>query len=212
MSWAASKDRTLALAGLLQAGELVVQLAQKDQFDEGALLASANSVLALEESDAEAIYGGVAGLNLGLNTLHTLLRATPTPAHKELIRYSVSMAQLSQRLMHSSSAQEMISKGVTEIQNEFDMDENSESDLFFDQFYRAIGQLYQESLSQLEPKIIVRGGKGKLENINTVSRIRAALFAGVRAAYLWHQLGGRRWHLVLARKGYVAEAAKLLGV
>lgn len=206
MNWSANPERTLALAALLQAGELVVQLAQKDQFDDKALLALADSVLALEETEASAIYGGVAKLDLGLNIVHTLLRATPTPAHKELIRYSVSMAQLSQRLMQSSAMQASISTGIYSLQNEFDEEAMHGSDAF----YIGIAKLYQTSLSQLEPKIMVRGAQGQLEAAETVARVRVALFAGVRAAYLWHQLGGRRWHLMLARKSYVAEAQRLL--
>ncbi|MGH8570919.1 MAG: DUF489 family protein, partial [Gammaproteobacteria bacterium] len=31
-------------------------------------------------------------------------------------------------------------------------------------------------------------------------KIRAVLLAGVRAAMLWHQIGGRRWHLPVFRK------------
>ncbi|MEQ8953835.1 MAG: DUF489 family protein, partial [Gammaproteobacteria bacterium] len=30
--------------------------------------------------------------------------------------------------------------------------------------------------------------------------IRALLLAGIRAAFLWYQLGGRRWRLLLYRK------------
>ena len=45
-------------------------------------------------------------------------------------------------------------------------------------------------------------------------RIRALLLAGVRLAWLWQQLGGRRWHLILRRKPLLvglralAESAK----
>ena len=198
-------DRTLALAAIFQAGQLVVELAQKSQFDQAALAASARSVLALEQTDTRTILGGAVGVQLGLTTLHTLLRATPSPAHKELIRYTISMAQLSQRLMQSAPAQTIIAKGVVDIQSQFEREQQSS-----DEFFMAMGKLYQNSLSQLEPKIIVRGAKGRLEGLATVSRVRTALFAGVRAAYLWHQLGGRRWHLMLARKSYVAQAVKLL--
>jgi high frequency lysogenization protein len=30
--------------------------------------------------------------------------------------------------------------------------------------------------------------------------VRALLLAGIRAAFLWRQLGGRRWKLVLQRR------------
>ena len=39
--------------------------------------------------------------------------------------------------------------------------------------------------------------------------IRALLLGGIRFAWLWHQLGGRRWHLVLKR-GEILRALKAL--
>lgn len=205
MFGAVNQDKTLAMAALLQAGQCVVELAQKDQHDHEALTAVAGSVLELEANDPEVIFGGRGQLRSGLETLRTLFRATPTPAHKELIRYAVSMLQLSERLKRSSPMTQRVGEGIADIRQ-------SEAESGSDDFYLALGQLYQETLSQLEPKIIVRGAKGKLDTLAQVSRVRAALFGGVRAAYLWHQLGGKRWHLMFARKAYVASAQDLLRV
>ncbi|MDX1397057.1 MAG: DUF489 family protein [Oceanospirillum sp.] len=35
---------------------------------------------------------------------------------------------------------------------------------------------------------------------SNAEKVRALLFAGIRSAILWHQLGGRRWKLLLGRK------------
>ena len=39
-----------------------------------------------------------------------------------------------------------------------------------------------------------------LQDENKAARVRALFLAGVRAAFLWHQLGGRRWQLLFQRK------------
>jgi high frequency lysogenization protein len=39
-----------------------------------------------------------------------------------------------------------------------------------------------------------------LQMEHVADRIRALLLAGVRLAWLWQQLGGRRWHLILRRR------------
>ena len=76
--------------------------------------------------------------------------------------------------------------------------------------YQQLGMLYQKSLSLLPPRIIVKGAKGTLSVEENVSKLRSALFSGVRAAYLWHQLGGRRWHLLFQRPAYQQQIKQLL--
>jgi len=39
--------------------------------------------------------------------------------------------------------------------------------------------------------------------------VRILLFAGVRAAFLWRQLGGRRWHM-LFKRGTMAKGVQQL--
>jgi high frequency lysogenization protein len=64
----------------------------------------------------------------------------------------------------------------------------------------AVATCYQETLSTLKFRIQVRGDARYLRDPEVASKIRAVLLAGVRAAMLWHQIGGRRWHLPVFRK------------
>jgi len=48
-----------------------------------------------------------------------------------------------------------------------------------------------------------------LQNEYVSNRIRSLLLAGIRSAVLWHQLGGRRWRLIVYRKR-VQETATAL--
>ena len=59
---------------------------------------------------------------------------------------------------------------------------------------------YQASISTLGKRIQVTGNPALLQQEETADNIRALLLGGVRFAWLWQQLGGRRWHLVLKRK------------
>ena len=49
-------------------------------------------------------------------------------------------------------------------------------------------------------RIQVAGDPDLLKRESVADTIRAELLAGVRFAWLWQQLGGRRWHLVLRRR------------
>jgi high frequency lysogenization protein len=57
---------------------------------------------------------------------------------------------------------------------------------------------------------MVNGEQQYLSNPDNVNRIRALLLAGIRAGVLWHQVGGRRWHILFNRKGLVDTASQLL--
>jgi high frequency lysogenization protein len=57
---------------------------------------------------------------------------------------------------------------------------------------------------------MVQGDPGLLQRPETGARIRAFLLAGIRAGRLWHQCGGRRWHLFLRRGRLVAAARRVL--
>ena len=52
----------------------------------------------------------------------------------------------------------------------------------------------------LGKRIQVTGNPELLKLDETANNIRTLLLGGVRFAWLWQQLGGRRWHLVFKRK------------
>jgi len=63
-----------------------------------------------------------------------------------------------------------------------------------------LAALYQDTISQLPFRIHVTGKVEYLRDTLVANKIRALLLAGIRSAVLWHQLGGRRWHLFFYRK------------
>jgi high frequency lysogenization protein len=70
--------------------------------------------------------------------------------------------------------------------------------------------IYSDTLSSLEPRIIVRGDPLHLQNPDNQHRVRALLLAGVRSAMLWRQVGGTRWQLLLKNRQILADARRYL--
>ena len=64
----------------------------------------------------------------------------------------------------------------------------------------SVSGIYQDTLSKQRFRIKVTGSAQHLQDTNNADIIRALLLAGIRAAFLWRQLGGRRWTLLLQRK------------
>jgi high frequency lysogenization protein len=73
----------------------------------------------------------------------------------------------------------------------------------------SISGIYQDTLSTLRYRIKVAGSAQHLQDKQNADIIRALLLAGIRSAFLWRQLGGRRWKLLLQRKQLLGAAQNL---
>lgn len=205
------KNQTLALAGLLQSSALVHQLATRDRHDTGALRESAFSLIRLDTDSIEAVYGSESGVDLGLQTMINLFTNRLGPSTKDVYQYTVNVHQLSAKLAKLSKTGDVIQRGLEEVGERFLLhygqdviDDSADGEL-----YEALAELYSETVSYLTPRIIVQGSQGRLQNTQTVHRVRTALFSGIRSAWLWRQLGGRKWQLLINRGDYLNIARRL---
>lgn len=68
---------------------------------------------------------------------------------------------------------------------------------------QALASIYQATISKLGQRIQVSGDPQILQREDSAASIRALLLAGVRFAWLWRSLGGRRRHLIFGRRKLV---------
>lgn len=206
------RDQVLALAGLFQAARLTQQLARDGHADSAAFTATLESILRIDAPTTESIFGGTKGVTLGLTILRDKLTGKTDPRDLEIARYVIALLQLQARLAREPAVQQAIRRGVETIQAQMKFFEATQSgDTLQQSLVEKLAELYTQTLSQLPPRIMVNGEHGHLANPVIAARVRTALFAGVRAAFLWRQLGGKRWQLLLARRRIANEAAQLLG-
>ena len=66
-----------------------------------------------------------------------------------------------------------------------------------------------DTLSTLPQRIKVTGSAQHLENTQNADVVRSLLLAGIRAAFLWRQLNGRRWKLAFQRRSMLRSAQEL---
>lgn len=202
------RDRTLALAGMFQAAILAQQLARRGYPDEEAFHASVRSILITDSINTEAVYGGIDGLRLGLEAMRDRVASMGGDAGDfEVARYVLSLAQLNVKLKRQQPMMRYISERIQTLQENAG---KTNGGGFSNELYAELAQLYKETLSTLKPQIIVQGEHGNLANSLVVDKVRSALLAGVRSAFLWDQLGGRRWQLIFGRKAYLANAKHIL--
>ena len=201
----------LALAGLFQAARLVQQLAREGRSDTEAFRASAHSILMLDAADTDEVYGGARGLNLGLMFLRDKLSGTADTKDMEIAKYVIAMLQLEAALRRRPEVTDAIRAGVeaADAQMAF-FDNDSENEGVHPRLVEKLAELYTQTLSTLTPRIMVNGEQGYLATPLIAAKVRTALFAGIRSAVLWRQLGGSRWQLLIGRAKIAAQARDIL--
>ena len=198
-------NQTIALAGIAQAAALVQQLATKGTADPAALEASIASILKIDSDSVIDVYGGgLAGIKLGLEQLNLQMTGYKI-VNPEQARYSASLVFLENQLSGRKDLLTTIQIGITKAQAQ-----SEHFGLLHENVLANLGEVYQSTISTLQPRIMVNGEQRYLSSPDVANKIRACLLAGIRSAILWRQCGGTRWKFLFYRKKIQAELQILL--
>jgi high frequency lysogenization protein len=198
-----TREQVIAVAGMMQALRLVRRMAEHGDAPAAPMLASLDSVFRIDAESTEAVFGGVASLRYGLDALRDLLR-TPA-ADPLLLRLAINLVKVERQFSHRRDMGMSLREGLLAIQpaaNQHGADHP--------RVIEALGSLYAQTLSTLPVRISVRGNPQQLAKPECVATVRSLLLAGVRAAVLWRQLGGRPWRLIWHRQRTLAAADQLI--
>ncbi len=199
------KERTLALAGVFQATELVRQAAHHGTWSGYAASSCLHSLFQMEAESTADIYGGIAKMRLGIETMLAVLQGDSR--HADSLRYAVGLLQIEKKFRRSGKLQEQVGKRLQDVSGEgVNLEQHEREDLQA----HDISGLYSDTISKLSPRIVVNGKPNYLKNDRTVDWVRTLLMAGLRSATLWNQLGGGRFELMFGRKKIIREAESLL--
>ena len=75
-----------------------------------------------------------------------------------------------------------------------------------------IGQLYKDTFSQLEPRIVISGDNQYLKQDLNAARIRTALMAAIRSVYLWKSCNGTDLKFFLFKKRYISRIREIIEI
>ncbi|HRF62154.1 MAG TPA: high frequency lysogenization protein HflD [Candidatus Competibacter sp.] len=195
-------DRVIALAGVLQAADLVRGIARRGQARMEDVDTCLASLLKIDATSSIDIYGDLHHLRPGLRLLEQQLG---NPSDIELTRYAIALLGLERKLSRRPDLLKAIGASLEEIiQNlpHFPINHSNTIARFAD--------IYLRNISTLSPRIMVNGVQTHLSNPENANRIRALLLAGIRAATLWRQSGGSRLILLLRRNLLLRETRLLL--
>lgn len=197
--------QVIALSGVFQATELVRQAAHHGTWSGFAASASLASLFRLEADTVEAVYGDRERLRLGLETLAGVLSGEGTGG--ETLQHAVVLLQLQKKFTRNGAMMHEVAEGLAAIeQSTAELEEPRREE----KQAEAVAELYSRTISRLTPRVVVNGSPRHLQTPRTVAWIRALLFAGLRSAVLWQQLGGGRFNLLIGRKRLLADTNALL--
>jgi high frequency lysogenization protein len=192
------RQQVIAFAGILQAGELVRQIATGGQCSQQSARACIESVFANEPESTEAVFGGLPGVRLGL-TMANELAASASNDARQAMGYAGGLMRLSMFLRKDPSL------------NLVEAAWRDAGDVLDPSVIAQLADVYRQQISTLPLRIQVHGNPQYLKQNDKVSLIRAILLGGVRAGFLWLQLGGRPWRLLFQRGRMFRIAAELSG-
>lgn len=198
-------ERTVALSAIFQAGELVRQAASHGTWSGYAASALLRSLLRLESESLRDIYGDLDRVKLGAQVLTSVLQGDRQ--YMDSLQYAIAILKVERRFHRAAAMQEKIGR---ELQRIAARERDAEAHEVEDLQAAEIAELYSQTISTLSPRIIVHGRPRHLQEERTVNWIRTLLFAGLRSAFLWEQLGGNRWRLMFGRRRILEEAEEFL--
>lgn len=201
------RDQTIALAAVYQAASLAHELANSGEIrDPKGWEASLNSLYKFDAASTEDVFNNdMSGLAMGLNAL---IKSFNKDAHyMNIIKYTITLLTLQNKLNTRSQMLDQIGQGLSGSKVLQTSDEPLN-----DAVITKLANIYSQTISQMQPRVIVAGQPFHLKNPATTEKIRAVLLAGIRAAMLWRQVGGTQLQLLFKRKAYITEAKSLLRI
>ncbi|MEH6824447.1 MAG: lysogenization regulator HflD [Motiliproteus sp.] len=222
-------QQTIALAGIFQAASLVDQIAKRGMIPQNSFEASINSIFITSPESTEDVFGGARELPFNLQTglkMAQDLSNKGTSVNKEVTRYAMGLLHLESRLRKHPQMLEQVGKRLDQIGQQAKFHHSKDNagtdpaiatdtpELPLNYARSAVvtnvAALYQETLSTFSFRVQVTGEPRHLKNTDNADKIRALLLAGIRSAILWHQVGGRRWHLLFFRSRVGDSAKRIL--
>ena len=121
----------------------------------------------------------------------------------ETRRYISSIKDLVKRINTSSIIDEQFKKRIDRL-NETEYEKNTDDTVL------EIGQLYKDTFSKLEPRIVISGDNQYLKEDLNAARIRTALMAAIRSVYLWKSCNGSDFKFFLFKKRYIKRIKEII--
>ncbi len=159
------------------------------------------SVFITESMNTKKIYYDQTKLIDGLTVLKEILNGKNDMSLINIQKYTLSSIILQKKINKMNNLKNNIRKKIDNYHNNSIMSKNLSYQIEYS------GQIYKEYVSPIKPRIIISGSREYLNKNSTL--IRALLLCSIRAAFLWNELGGSKWHLMFKRNEILNKCERL---
>jgi high frequency lysogenization protein len=196
-----ARNQNIALSAVCLAAQLVQNAARGQAIDEDALTCLLNGVMNRTPDSAEDVYTPVTSLKVGSDIMVHQLSGQASSKDVEVTRYLAGMLSLAKKLMSHETALAKLMDKLSEIERRLEYFDITDPSILAN-----FGDTYSEAISPIGQKIKILGTPAVLSQKTTQSQVRACLLAGIRAAVLWRQSGGRRRQFIFKRNAMLQNA------
>lgn len=196
--------QTIALAAIFQFATQVEQLAKTGHVAQEEFKVAVDSLFSQNPENTLAVYGKISHLESGLNALIDSLKRKPTRSN-DCVRYVMGILHLQRRLEKRGDMLNIIASRLDKSRQQVE-----HFSVTHDNVIAGLAEIYSDTISTFSFRIQVMGEYQHLQQPRVANQIRTLLFAGIRSAVLWRQLGGRRLKIILNRNKMLRIAEQLL--
>jgi len=198
------KDKFVALAGIYQSVLCVRQIARQGSVDTDTMTPCIYSLFQTDAESVPEVFGAPGSVHAGAEELVVQLTGKQ-PRETELTRYVITLLKLERILAGRGQLIQDIGSGIEDARNKLD-----HFPMLHPNLLAHLADIYSRTISRLQPCVMVQGDPHFLQLPDNQNRIRALLLAGVRSAWLWRQVGGRRRQILFRRKELLTAALDYL--
>ncbi len=200
-----NREQVIALSGIFQACQLVETLAKTGSVPSDRFTVCVESLFQQNPPSTEAVFGSLSNLQLGIESMQELITLQSRTQKSDTLRYVVGVIYLANKLRRDKGMLNLIGERLQQAAKQAEhFGSPSHANVIAN-----LAQTYQDSISTFRYRIQVNGYAGYLQQDYIAQRIRCLLFAGIRSAILWHQLGGRRRQLLFNRQQLLQQLRDL---
>tara|TARA_Y100000768_G_scaffold382531_1_gene363060 strand:+ start:5199 stop:5807 length:609 start_codon:yes stop_codon:yes gene_type:complete len=187
------KNETISLGAIYQASNEIKKIAWQGEINNKIIEPLIHSVYQTTSNEVEDIYINIKRLNTGLDFLRKQLVGDVFSKDAEVTRYFEAIGILVKNMKKYPDIVNNLRNQLSDFSLDINQENLSEHAIF-------LSNLYLETVSKINPRIIVNGDNKYLKENDNSSMIRALLLSAIRSYILWEQSGGSKFRIFIFRK------------
>ena len=196
------KNETISLGAIYQACNEIKKIAWQGEININTIEPLINSVYQITSENIDDIYINIKRLNTGLDFLRRQLVGDAFSRDAEVTRYFEALGILIKNMNKKEDIFNKLRQQLTQQTMAVEKGNLDDHALF-------LSNLYLNTVSKVEPRIIVNGDNKYLTDSKNAAMIRSLLLCAIRSYILWQQSGGSKFRIFIFKKKIAKLAVTL---